>query len=160
MAYSFGRLSLERLATCAEPLQTVMHAVMARQIMDFAIVVGHRGQADQNLAYARGNSKLQWPHSRHNSLTIRSYRHHAAPNRLEAHRAILLASRPSTIGGRLFRYWATLGRQLGYGQWSIWQQVDRFGTFWASPALIGSPVYANSCPFSNAGGGNHQVCSD
>ena len=68
MAYSFGRLSLERLATCATPIQTVMHAVMARQIMDFTIVVGHRGKADQNLAYARGNSKLQWPNSRHNSL--------------------------------------------------------------------------------------------
>ena len=64
--YKFSKLSLERLATCHQDLQRLMHAVMADQIMDFSILCGFRDKQDQNDAVKRGTSELCWPHGRHN----------------------------------------------------------------------------------------------
>ena len=61
-------LSLKRLGTCHFELQRLMHAVMNEQIMDFSILCGFRDKHDQNEAVKRGNSKLCWPHGRHNHL--------------------------------------------------------------------------------------------
>lgn len=33
---------------------------------DFSILEGHRGEAEQNKAYALGNSQKRWPQSMHN----------------------------------------------------------------------------------------------
>lgn len=33
---------------------------------DITVLCGHRGEAEQNAAYAAGNSKLKWPNSKHN----------------------------------------------------------------------------------------------
>lgn len=35
---------------------------------DFSVIEGHRGEAAQNAAYAKGLSKLRWPHGNHNHL--------------------------------------------------------------------------------------------
>ena len=35
--------------------------------VDFSVICGHRTEAEQNDAHARGASKLKWPKSRHNS---------------------------------------------------------------------------------------------
>ena len=61
----FGKRSKERLATCHEDLQEIMNELI--RIMDVTIVCGHRGQKEQDEAFAKGNSKLQFPKSKHNS---------------------------------------------------------------------------------------------
>ena len=61
-----SKLSLERLATCHPDLQKVV--IEAAKTFDFTVACGHRGEQDQNEAYARGFSKLKFPHSRHNSF--------------------------------------------------------------------------------------------
>jgi hypothetical protein len=43
----------------------------AIQVIDFAVIQGHRPEADQEEAYREGRSQLQWPFSRHNSRPSR-----------------------------------------------------------------------------------------
>ena len=64
--YAFSKLSLHRLGSCHVELQRLMHAVMSKQEMDFSILCGFRDKRDQDAAVRRGNSKLCWPHGRHN----------------------------------------------------------------------------------------------
>lgn len=65
--FAFGSTSRARLATCDAKLQILMHRVMAKQLMDFTILQGHRGKAEQNAAFAIGTSRVKWPDSRHNT---------------------------------------------------------------------------------------------
>jgi peptidoglycan L-alanyl-D-glutamate endopeptidase CwlK len=60
----FSQRSLERLNTCHPVLRRLM--LMAIETSDFTVLCGHRGKADQDAAVAAGNSKLQWPRSKHN----------------------------------------------------------------------------------------------
>lgn len=62
----FSKKSQERLATCHPDLQAVCNAAIKE--IDFAVICGHRGEADQNKAFAEGNSKVKYPNSRHNSM--------------------------------------------------------------------------------------------
>lgn len=61
---SFGKASQAQLDTLHPDLQMVL--VDAVQYYDFAIIEGHRGEVAQNAAFAKGLSKLQWPHGNHN----------------------------------------------------------------------------------------------
>ena len=63
---SFGKTSLARLGTCHEDLQLIFSTVVAT--FDCASVCGHRGEIDQTVAFESGKSKVQWPHSKHNSV--------------------------------------------------------------------------------------------
>jgi len=60
----FSKTSLSRLETCHEMLQELCHEAI--KDIDFVVVCGHRGEADQNRAWAEGKSKLKYPHSKHN----------------------------------------------------------------------------------------------
>lgn len=62
----FSALSLGRLQGCHIDLFNLMHAVLERQ--DITILCGHRGQAEQEAAFAAGNSKLHYPHGKHNAI--------------------------------------------------------------------------------------------
>jgi len=71
---TLGKHSLALLATCDAELVRLVEAVAADidarpglHVHDVTVVCGHRGKADQDAAYARGASKLRWPHSAHNS---------------------------------------------------------------------------------------------
>lgn len=68
MKFRFGSASTTKLQTCHPTLQHLMHAVMAKQLMDFSVIYGHRDEAAQNTAYRTGASKKRWPDSKHNSL--------------------------------------------------------------------------------------------
>lgn len=60
----FSGRSKEALATCHPDLQRLAeHAI---QYVDFTVLEGHRGQAEQNLAYEKGLSKVRFPHGKHN----------------------------------------------------------------------------------------------
>jgi len=60
----FGKSSRKRLKTCDEKLQMLFNEVI--KAFDCSILVGHRGEDDQNKAYAEGNSQLRWPKGKHN----------------------------------------------------------------------------------------------
>ena len=63
---SFGKSSLEKLATCDEDIQRVFKEVV--KYFDCTIIEGHRGRAAQHKAYMDGKSELDWPNGKHNSL--------------------------------------------------------------------------------------------
>lgn len=62
----FSEKSLMKLGTCHSDLQTLFNEVIKH--FDCSVLEGHRGQKDQDAAFAAGNSKLKWPHGKHNSL--------------------------------------------------------------------------------------------
>lgn len=62
--YSFGKKSLEQIATCHPDLQKVLNEAI--KTYDFSVLEGFRNEKDQNRAYAEGNSKKQWPNGEHN----------------------------------------------------------------------------------------------
>lgn len=61
----FSTTSKTRLDTCHPELQLLFNTVI--ETFDCSILVGHRGQADQDDAFRTGKSKLNWPNSKHNS---------------------------------------------------------------------------------------------
>jgi hypothetical protein len=62
---NFGKQSTANLGTCHPDLQRLMNEVIKH--VDCSITCGHRGQVDQDKAFAAGNSKLKWPHGEHNA---------------------------------------------------------------------------------------------
>lgn len=64
MSARFSKLSLSRLETCDIRLQDIMHEVIKTR--DIIILCGRRGQKEQDAAYYAGNSRLMFPHSKHN----------------------------------------------------------------------------------------------
>lgn len=66
----FGAKSKERLSECHPDLVRLMEALV--QELDVTILCGHRGEKEQNAAFIAGNSKLQWPRSKHNSKPSRA----------------------------------------------------------------------------------------
>lgn len=64
--YAYGTTSRERLATCHPTLVRLFNEIIKHR--DVTILCGHRGQTDQNIAYANGASTKQWPNSKHNSM--------------------------------------------------------------------------------------------
>lgn len=63
---SFSPQSEKQLSTCDERLQKI--ARIAIEVMDFVVMEGHRGKEAQDVAVARGASKVSWPHGKHNSI--------------------------------------------------------------------------------------------
>jgi peptidoglycan L-alanyl-D-glutamate endopeptidase CwlK len=59
-------LSVALLGECHPDLQRLVRAYEKVAPRDFSVACGYRNKVDQNAAYARGDSKLQWPHSKHN----------------------------------------------------------------------------------------------
>jgi len=66
----FSVKSEERLATCDERLQRLFREVIKER--DCTVLCGHRGEAEQNEAVAKGVSKTKWPTSKHNSMPSRA----------------------------------------------------------------------------------------
>lgn len=63
---AFSARSLASLETLDERLRRVLGEAIKRT--DFAVICGHRGQADQDKAVAEGKSETPWPLSKHNAL--------------------------------------------------------------------------------------------
>lgn len=61
----FSASSLERLNTCHPDLQVLFLEVIKE--IDITILCGHRGEAEQNKAFADGASHVKWPNSKHNT---------------------------------------------------------------------------------------------
>lgn len=98
---TFSNKSLERLATCDPRLQDLMNEVIKET--DIIIICGHRNKDEQNLAFIQGNSKLNYPKSRHNSLPSQAVDIAPYPldwNDLEAFRelAIIVKEKAEELG--------------------------------------------------------------
>lgn len=63
---TFGEASRAKLQSIHPDLRRVMWAAIKE--IDFTIVWGYRGEADQNAAFKSGASKKQFPDSKHNKL--------------------------------------------------------------------------------------------
>lgn len=64
MSYTFGQRSQRELATVDERLQRVFKRALSWQIMDFAVIQGHRSAAEQAELVAKGLSRVKF--SKHN----------------------------------------------------------------------------------------------
>jgi peptidoglycan L-alanyl-D-glutamate endopeptidase CwlK len=62
---NYSLISKKKLESCHPDLQAIFFYVILGY--DNTIVCGHRGEQEQNQAFAAGNSQLQWPNSKHNS---------------------------------------------------------------------------------------------
>lgn len=62
----FGRASKQHLATCHTDIRKVCEQLI--KTYDFSVTCGHRGKADQDAAFKKGNSKVRFPNSPHNKL--------------------------------------------------------------------------------------------
>ena len=63
---TFSESSAAQLKTAHADLQTIFNEVIKHY--DCTIIVGHRGEADQDAAVAAGKSQTPWPTSKHNSV--------------------------------------------------------------------------------------------
>jgi len=61
----YSKKSLERLNTCHPDLREIFNRVI--KIIDCSIIHGYRGEEEQNDAFFKGDSKLKFPLSTHNS---------------------------------------------------------------------------------------------
>lgn len=62
----FSQSSFSKLTTCHPDLQALMFEVI--KYFDCTILEGYRNEADQEKAFNAGNTKLHWPHGKHNGL--------------------------------------------------------------------------------------------
>ncbi len=67
----FGARSREKVASCDERLQRVLNRAIKG--FDFTVIYGHREKKDQDAAFKMGNSKVQWPDSKHNFIPSRAF---------------------------------------------------------------------------------------
>lgn len=67
---SFSKASLEKLDTCDPRLQMIFKEII--RYVDCTILCGHRGQKEQDEAFAKGLSKLKWPNGEHNKVPSRA----------------------------------------------------------------------------------------
>lgn len=63
---AFNAKSLKKLSTCDPRLQDLFNEVVKNY--DCTILEGHRGQVEQDAAFAAGNSQKKWPDGNHNKL--------------------------------------------------------------------------------------------
>jgi len=70
-----GNASLVKLASCQPELRRLVSEVSegvdrgeCPGVNDIAVLCGFRGEKEQNAAYAKKASRLQWPNSKHNKL--------------------------------------------------------------------------------------------
>lgn len=66
----FSQRSLANLATCHVDIQTLFNEVIKN--FDCVITEGYRNQEDQEKAFNAGNSKLHYPHGKHNQKPSRA----------------------------------------------------------------------------------------
>ena len=66
----FGGASTRHLETCDPRLQAVFNEVIKH--FDCSVICGYRNEADQNDAFAKGRSKLKFPHGNHNKSPSRA----------------------------------------------------------------------------------------
>lgn len=70
MSYPLSKIGQKRRQELDPRLQKVIDCVL--ELMNVAVLCGHRNKEDQDLAFAQKRSKTPWPRSKHNSLPSRA----------------------------------------------------------------------------------------
>ncbi len=65
MTNTYGTTSTKRLNECHEDLQIIFKTVLPA--WDNTILTGYRDKEEQTKKFESGESKVEWPHSKHNS---------------------------------------------------------------------------------------------
>ena len=99
--YKFSKRSYDNLVECHPDLQLIANTLI--RYIDFAVIEGHRDEAQQNHYYWRGTSKVRYPNSKHNSvpsmamdiIPVRRWTVH----RVEGNRAVHPADWSRACGG-------------------------------------------------------------
>ena len=63
---TFSEKSWGKLDSCDPRLRDILVEVIKE--IDCTVICGHRSRVDQTLAFQQGNTKAQWPNSKHNKL--------------------------------------------------------------------------------------------
>lgn len=71
--YKFSNKSIDKINSCDERLQDLIHEVLSLQLFDFAVIHGYRGEDEQNDLVAKGYSKLKYPNSKHNKKPSQAF---------------------------------------------------------------------------------------
>lgn len=125
----FSDISKERLKTCHRDLQTLFGHVI--QGYDCSVICGTRTAKEQDAAFKSGNSKLQWPNSKHNiipSLAVDVAPHEEVIDWGKTQSAHF-AGYVKGIADQLFRI-GTISHHIRYGiDWDSDNDVDDT-TFW------------------------------
>lgn len=66
--FIFGENSSKHLSQVHPDLRAIAELALSWGIMDFTIYTSIRPKGEQNRAYMMGDSKVQWPNSKHNIL--------------------------------------------------------------------------------------------
>lgn len=64
----FSKTSEDRLATCDQRLQFLMHRAIQRSPIDFMVLCGFRDKEEQEASFAAGTTTLHWPFGKHNRI--------------------------------------------------------------------------------------------
>lgn len=64
--YAYSEVSQDRIDECEQDIKTIWAEVI--KWIDATVFCGHRGEADQNKAFAEKTSQLKWPDSEHNKI--------------------------------------------------------------------------------------------
>ena len=72
MIFNFGKKSMEQYYTLTPILQKIAFTSLGLDLMDFAIICGHRPETEQTKAFNKGASRVQWPDSKHNKIPARA----------------------------------------------------------------------------------------
>ena len=62
----YSKSSKNNLSQCHIDLQLICHELL--KIFDHSVICGHRSEEDQEKAFNKGNSKVHYPNSKHNSI--------------------------------------------------------------------------------------------
>ena len=63
--YKFSKSSNTRLSTCHPDLVRLLNELIKHR--DFSVLCGHRSKEEQDAVFNSGNSKVQYPNSKHNA---------------------------------------------------------------------------------------------
>lgn len=71
----YGKASRVKIDELDGRLQRLLHRYSdsAPADLDLSVICGHRGEAEQNAAYAAGKSKKRWPESGHNKQPAKAF---------------------------------------------------------------------------------------
>jgi len=116
---AFSDRSLEQLSTCDERLQRIAHDAI--QHVDFTVLEGHRGEEAQNIAFAKGLSKVQWPQGNHNSLPSRAM--DIAPYPIDWSEKATALARFAFVSGVIYASARRLGIRIRFG-WDWNRNLD------------------------------------
>lgn len=115
----FGESSIKQLETCDERLQAIANAAI--KYVDFTILEGHRGEEAQNRAYAKGLSKVKWPHGNHNQNPSKAF--DFAPWPIDWSNAPATIARFTFVCGVMHKIATDMGIKIRFG-WDWNRNLD------------------------------------